>query len=129
MYTSDTCVPFLQFLYMNKREIGYEHETMACDFLEHSGLKILCRNFRVRSGEIDIIALDGDILVFAEVKYRSSLDYGGASYAISRQKQNKIIQVAQWFMAKNKIPQDTYCRFDAVLIDKEEIIHIKNAWQ
>ena len=113
---------------INKRNIGADHETMACDFLQRSGIRIICRNFRVKAGEIDIIAKDGDVLVFAEVKYRSSLDYGGAQYAISAQKQKKIMKVAQWFMAKYKIPQDAFCRFDAVLIDGDEIAHIKNAW-
>ena len=114
---------------MNKREVGTDHETMACDYLQRSGMRIICRNFRVKAGEIDIIAQDGNVLVFVEVKYRSSMEYGGAQYAVSIKKQKKIVRVAQWFMAKYKIPDDTYCRFDAVLIDGNDIIHIKNAWE
>ena len=114
---------------MNKRAIGTEYETKACRYLEDAGMKILARNFRVRIGEIDIIAMDGNVLVFVEVKFRSSTQYGGAEYAIPRGKQKTIMRVAQWFMAKNRIRPDALCRFDALLIDADEIIHVKNAWQ
>ena len=114
---------------MNKRSVGTEYETMACRYLEKEGLEILVRNYRVRIGEIDIIAKDGDTLVFAEVKFRSSTQYGGAEYAISEGKRKTIMKVAQWFMNSRHISQDAFCRFDAVLIDGDDIIHIKNAWQ
>jgi len=67
--------------------------------------------------------------VFVEVKYRSSNEYGGAEYAISVRKQQKIFRVAQWYMASRKISENTLCRFDAVLIDGDEVTHIRNAWQ
>ena len=114
---------------MNKREIGNQYENLACSYMEKEGMHILARNYRVRAGEIDIIAMDKDVLVFAEVKYRSSIEYGGAEYAIPDSKKKTIVRVAQWFMASRKIPQDTFCRFDAVLIDGETITYIKNAWQ
>ena len=114
---------------MNKRRLGSAYEDLACERLEAEGMQILARNYRVRIGEIDIIARDGDELVFAEVKYRSSLDYGGAEYAIPPAKQRTIRRVAEWYMNQNHIRQDSFCRFDAVLIDREEITHIRNAWQ
>lgn len=64
---------------MNKREIGSLYEGRAVKFLEQHGLKLLERNFRGRGGEIDLIALDGIYLVFAEVKYRRTNGAGASS--------------------------------------------------
>ena len=114
---------------VNKRQMGTAYEDRACDFLREQGLVILERNYRKRIGEIDIIARDGDCLTFIEVKYRSGSDRGGAAYAIPRSKQLKIARVAQWYLAEKHVPADTFCRFDAVLIDAEEIRYEKNAWR
>ena len=114
---------------INKREIGNRYEDLACERLENEGMKIIARNYRVRIGEIDIIAKDGNELVFIEVKYRKNRSYGGAEYAISPAKQKVIRRVAEWYMKQHRIRPDSFCRFDAVLIDGEDIEHIKNAWQ
>ena len=114
---------------MNKRKIGSAYEDLACERLEAEGMQILARNYRVRIGEIDIIARDQEELVFIEVKYRSSLDYGGAEYAIPPAKQRTIRRVAAWYMSQNHIRPDSFCRFDAILIDGEDVTHIRNAWQ
>lgn len=114
---------------INKREVGGYYEQVAASYLSREGMQILQMNYRVRIGEIDIIAWDDDTLVFIEVKYRKSRSQGGAYYAISPAKKQKITKVAQWFMAERHIsPNRTLCRFDAVLIDGEEITHIRNAW-
>ena len=115
---------------MNTRAVGAAYEDLACRQLEKAGMEILARNYRVRAGEIDIIARDKEELVFAEVKYRKNRLYGGAEYAISEAKKQKIRKVAQWFMAQNHLlPDETFCRFDAVLIDENDrVTHIPNAW-
>jgi len=113
---------------LNTRKIGNAYEDLACQHLEGEGIQILVRNYRVKIGEIDIIALDGIELVFVEVKYRKNRDFGGAEWAIPKSKQDKIRRVAQWFMNQFGYPTNTLCRFDAVLIDGSEIDHIKNAW-
>jgi putative endonuclease len=113
---------------MNKRKIGAEYEQLACERLESEGMQILETNYRVRIGEIDIIARDKDVLVFVEVKYRKDTSCGGASYAISYTKQQKIRRVAEWYMNEKHISPNAYCRFDAVLIDNGDINHVKNAW-
>ena len=113
---------------INKRELGNKYEDLACEHLENEGMKIIARNYRVRIGEIDIIARDGNELVFIEVKYRKSRSYGGAEYAISAAKQKVIRRVAEWYMKQHRINPNTFCRFDAVLIDGEDIEHIKNAF-
>ena len=113
---------------MNKRELGGRYETLACEKLEEDGINILARNYRVKIGEIDIIGIDVDTLVFVEVKYRKNTDYGGAEYAIPLSKQKTIRRVAEWFMKERGYKMSTYCRFDAVLIDGDYEQHIKNAW-
>ena len=113
---------------MNTRVIGAKYEDIACRTLTDAGMTILARNYSVRIGEIDIIAKDHDEIVFVEVKYRKNTAYGGAEYAISKAKQNKIRRVAEWFLAENGYSQSTFCRFDAVLIDGEHVEHIRNAW-
>ena len=114
---------------MNTRAIGTAYEDLACEHLQAQGMLILARNYRVRLGEIDIVALDGDELVFVEVKYRASLDFGGAEYAIPLSKQRTIWKVAQCYMKQNRYRSDAFCRFDAVLVNGMDVIHIKNAWQ
>ena len=113
---------------MNKRTVGSEYELIACRHLESAGMQILECNYRVRIGEIDIIARDADALVFVEVKYRTNKNFGGAMFAISQTKKNKIRRVAQWYMAEHHIRPSAFCRFDAVLIDGMNVTHIKNAW-
>jgi len=114
---------------MNTRAIGTAYEDLACEHLESEGMQVLARNYRVKIGEIDIIARDGEELVFVEVKYRASMDFGGAEYAIPLSKQRTIRRTAQWFMKEYHIPGDAFCRFDAVLVNDTDVIHIKNAWQ
>ncbi len=113
---------------MNKRSVGTEYEQMAVRYMEENGLKVLETNYRVKIGEIDIIAKEGYTVVFAEVKYRSDKEYGGASFAISEKKKKTIYRVAQWYISSHHLSENALYRFDAVLIDGNEITHIKNAW-
>ena len=71
----------------NRRAIGTEYETLACEYLTRHGYQILCRNFRCRQGEIDIIARDRDYLVFIEVKYRRDEHEGDPAEAVDARKQ------------------------------------------
>ena len=97
---------------MNKQ--GARAESMAAQFLQHRGLKLLQQNYRCRFGEIDLILQDGDALVFAEVRLRSRGDFGGAAASINTAKQAKLVRAAQHYLATlAHIPP---CRFDAVLL-------------
>lgn len=79
--------------------LGQFGENLACYYLQKQGYKILARNFRCRRyGEIDIIAIKGEILTFIEVKTRSSVLYGKPMEAVTTVKQNKIYRCAQYFM-------------------------------
>jgi len=85
----------------NKRK-GLQYESLAKDHLQRQGLKLLHRNYNSRFGEIDLVMLDSDTVCFIEVKFRKSLDFGGAANAISYSKRQKIIKTAQIFMSENQ---------------------------
>ncbi len=111
----------------NKREIGNIGEDIACKYLESKNYKILERNFRCRSGEIDIIALDGDYIVFIEVKYRKDNSFGLPRESINYYKQRNISKVASYYLlTKNAFHKN--CRFDVVEVMGEQIEIIQNAF-
>lgn len=113
---------------MNKRVLGDAEEVIAIDYIKANGYTIIERNFRCKIGEIDIVAMDGNVLVFLEVKYRSSLKYGYPSQAVTAKKQNTIYKVAQFFLIKNNYSFDTPIRFDVVSIIGNDVELIKNAF-
>ena len=113
---------------MNNRTVGTYQELEAAEFLRKQGYILLEKNFRCRIGEIDLIAKDGAYLCFIEVKYRSTTTKGFPAEAITPTKIRRITRTAQFFMLQHQIPQDTPCRFDAVVILGDEISLIKNAF-
>ena len=113
---------------MNKRQVGTQYESMAVQYLTEAGYHILERNFRCRTGEIDIIAKDGAYLVFVEVKYRASAACGSALEAVDYRKQQSILRVAQYYMVSHGYRTQTNCRFDVVAIQGTEITLIQNAF-
>ena len=113
---------------MNKRTIGTQFESLAADYLENIGYEILEQNFRSRRGEIDIIAKDGDYLVFVEVKYRTNEDSGRPEEHVDRLKQHKITNAAKYYLCKNHLPEDTFCRFDVIGLNDGHIQHFQNAF-
>lgn len=115
---------------MNKRSVGNEGESRACDFLLKNGIIIKDRNFHFhRMGEIDIIGFDGKYLVFFEVKMRAGDSMAGAAYAVNFTKQKQISKVALGYLTSKGFPLDTPMRFDVIAIDGDEINWIKNAFE
>ncbi|MBQ9063954.1 MAG: YraN family protein [Blautia sp.] len=112
----------------NKRIQGGHYEEIAAEWLERQGLVILERNFRCRQGEIDLIALDGDYIVFAEIKYRSRRASGYAVEAVNSYKQATIRRVAMYYLVKKRKSVDVPCRFDVVGFDGARITWIKDAF-
>lgn len=112
----------------NKRQVGTQYELMALSFLETKGYQMICQNFRCKIGEIDIIAQDGNVLVFIEVKYRVDLHKGDPAEAINYYKKRNISNVARYYLKKNHLSEYTSCRFDAIVILGQEIRHIENAF-
>lgn len=113
---------------MNNRAIGTNYEQKAAEYLKSQGYLILEQNFRCKIGEIDIIAQSDGYLCFIEVKYRSGTNKGYPAEAITPNKIRKITRTAQFYMLLHKIYENTPCRFDAVVILKEDISLIKNAF-
>lgn len=112
----------------NRRRIGGRYERIAGEYLISRGYKILEYNFRCRTGEIDIIARDGEYLVFCEVKYRGSPAMGHPSEAVGVRKQQVISQCAAYYLMKRRLTE-VPCRFDVVCVEGGEIILIKNAFE
>lgn len=101
----------------NKRK-GLHYESRAKAHLQNSGLKFLDQNYRSRFGEIDLIMLDKQTVCFVEVKFRQSLNFGGAADSISYQKRQKIIKTAQYFLQDNKKLANSAMRFDVVMMQQ-----------
>lgn len=112
---------------MNKREKGTEYEALAAKYLKECGYEIICQNYRCRVGEIDIVAKDGDYLVFLEVKYRKDDRMGSPFDAVDFRKQQKIIKVSQWYLVEQGIC-DVPIRYDVVGILDRDIKLIKDAF-
>jgi putative endonuclease len=96
--------------------LGKTGEDLACRELTRRGYAILARRWRQRAGEIDIIARDGNTIVFVEVKARDGADFGAPAEAVSRAKQRRIAQLAAMFLACNRLA-GCPCRFDVVSVD------------
>ena len=112
----------------NKRRIGSEYEQRAEQYLMEKGYRILERNFRNRMGEIDIIASQKGVLVFCEVKYRTSSAFGSPLEAVDWRKQNQIRKVAQFYLMCHGRSEWTPCRFDVIAFEGENMAHVENAF-
>ncbi len=113
---------------ISKHSIGAEYETRAAALLENLGYRILCRNYRCRAGEIDLVAQAEGYLVFIEVKYRSSMRNGSASEAVGKRKQQRLISAARSYMTENHLPENQACRFDVVAFDGRDMQVIPDAF-
>ncbi len=100
---------------MNSIEIGKFGEKAAVEYLREHGYKILHTNYRCSLGELDIVALDKDTLVFIEVKSRSSDFFGYPQEGVTKKKQSKIIKLAQVYIKQNQ-KAGYKCRFDVVSV-------------
>ncbi len=112
----------------NKRKTGSHYEELAANYLKRQGYEILERNYRDRLGEIDIIAMEGKYLVFAEVKYRRNLKSGYPEEAVSRQKQQRIRHTAAYYLYRHGYDEETPCRFDVVSIAGDNICLFRDAF-
>jgi putative endonuclease len=114
-------------------DAGVVGEEIAVHHLRLLGMKILETNYRFgKSGEIDIVAMDGGTLVFCEVKLRDTDAYGPPQAAITPDKQRKVRRLARAYLFQHNIAQQS-CRFDVVCIRKAgpnlEVDYVKDAFQ
>lgn len=112
----------------NNRTSGSRYEAYAAAYLEKRGYRVIEKNFRCHIGEIDLIAVHRNALVFIEVKYRKTAAKGSPVEAVTKKKQRTIYKVAQYYMMTHSVSPDTVCRFDVVAILGETIEVIPNAF-
>ncbi len=119
----------MQFAQKNfyKKFLGRAGEVKAAEFLKKAGYKILEKNFRTHIGEIDVIALDNDYIVFVEVKTRMDDAFGAPSEAVTLKKREKYFKVATEYLLKEG-KMDSPCRFDVIEIENGQINHIIDAF-
>lgn len=99
---------------MTSSERGALVEAAACNHLQKQGLQHLQSNFRAKTGELDLIMLDADCVVFVEVRYRHSTRYGGAAMSIDRRKQQRLRRTADYYLLKHPRLSRQPCRFDVI---------------
>ncbi len=107
-------------------ERGRRAEERAAEFLRSLGYQIIARNYRWQGGEVDLIARDGDWLVFVEVKARSSRAYGLPEEAITPRKRRRLLRTAQRYLQQH--PTDLPVRFDVVALSGGEARLYRNAF-
>ena len=96
------------------RARGDAVEAAALAHLQTQGLKLLARNAQARGGEIDLVMLDGGVVVFVEVRYRARAAFGGGVASVDMRKRRKLVHAAQVFLMKNPQHAHAACRFDVV---------------
>jgi putative endonuclease len=101
---------------MLKQLLGKFAENRAEALLKSAGLVIETRNWRCRQGEIDLIAREGSVLVFVEVRSRKHSEFGTAADSVTLSKQRRIIMAARHYLAT--LPATPACRFDVITLDK-----------
>ena len=96
---------------------GREAEDSVCAYLRERGMRVVERNFRARGGEVDIIALDADVLAFVEVRFREEDGHGLPEESVGPSKRRRIVAAAKAYLAT--IPPDSWreARFDVAAVD------------
>jgi putative endonuclease len=114
------------------QRLGHQSEGQARRHLESAGLIVLGQNLSSKTGEIDLVCLDGGILVFIEVRHRRTRLYGGAAASVNRAKQLRLIKTASYFLPSltrryfNGVAPP--CRFDVVTIEPGGLAWLKHAF-
>ncbi len=113
---------------METYDKGRLGEDLAALYLEERGCRVLQRNYRREGCEIDLVAMEKDTLVFAEVKARSSRAWGYGREAVDARKQGRIIRAAQTYLQETEYAGP--CRFDVVEVDlnTRNIVWIRDAF-
>jgi putative endonuclease len=100
----------------DRHHIGTAAEQRAATLLEDAGFTVLERNFRCKSGELDIVAQRDDLLVIAEVRLRSNAEFGGAAASITHEKRARIVRAARYLLRTRPPLAELAVRFDILLL-------------
>ena len=106
---------------------GSDAEERAAAYLSRQGLEILTRNYRTRLGEIDLVAREGDLLVFIEVRLRAASRFGSAVESVTPHKQRRIAAAASMYLGRFAKPPR--CRFDVVALEFSEVRWLRGAFE
>lgn len=101
----------------SRQESGQTAENLARKHLEQNGLRLVAHNWRCKRGELDLIMLDGKVLVFVEVRFRKHAGWGGALESVDMRKRGKLVIAAQQFLQSEQRWSNSPCRFDVVAIE------------
>jgi putative endonuclease len=117
----------------SRQTTGRAAEQQARSHLEQQGLRLLAQNWACRVGELDLVMLDGDTVVFVEVRYRKHAGWGGALESVDARKRGKVSAAAQFFLQQEPRWAKHPCRFDVVAMSpsaqpSERINWIQNAF-
>lgn len=107
------------------RAKGLHIEKLAADYLQQQHFNIYKRNFQCRYGEIDLIALRDDLLIFVEVRYRKNKAFGGALASIDQKKQQRILHTAAEFLHQEPKLNSKDIRFDVIAVEGEHADNIE----
>lgn len=113
---------------------GAASERLAAEFLETHGIRVLARNLRCKSGELDLVCLDAGVLAIIEVRQRAGMDFGGALASVTRRKQRRIIRVTRFFLQRRPDWRARTMRFDVVGVQglpdgDHRVLWIKDAFR
>lgn len=100
-----------------RQSAGREAEAFALRYLQQQGLQLIAQNWSCKRGELDLVMLDGDTVVFVEVRYRRHSAWGGALESVDFRKQQKLVLAAQLFLQSETQWAAAACRFDVVAIE------------
>ena len=109
-------------------KLGKEGEEKAVSVLEAAGMGIIAKNVRSPRGEVDIVALDGETIVFVEVKAWSVHGLDDLEYVINPKKQRRIIETAKYFLSVHRKYSRMAIRFDVIFIGKNAVTHLASAF-
>ncbi|SEN30526.1 putative endonuclease [Pseudomonas sp. ok272] len=114
----------------SRQQSGRDAEGLALKHLQQQGLRLLAQNWLCKRGELDLVMLDGDTVVFVEVRYRKNTQWGGALDSIDARKRQKLILAAQYFLQSESRWADSPCRFDVVAMDStaNDLNWLRNAF-
>ncbi|STA76434.1 Uncharacterised protein family UPF0102 [Citrobacter freundii] len=114
---------------LTSKQTGDAWESTARDWLQSKGLHFIAANVHERGGEIDLIMREGNTIVFVEVRYRRSAQFGGAAASVTRSKQHKLLQTARLWLARHNGSFDTVdCRFDVLAFTGNDVEWFKDAF-
>ena len=113
---------------MHNADLGKRGEELASRVLEAAGMSIIAKNVRSRHGEVDIVALEGQTIVFVEVKTWSAYGMEDLEYSVDLKKQRRIIETAKYFLSVHRKYSRMTIRFDVAFVKGEAVTHLASAF-